>query len=55
MKLLVLLICALILSGCAMNFVKGEWVDLPDGRQVMCVGTSDSGVSCDWAGARKKP
>ncbi len=34
------------------NYVpQAKWVDLPDGRRVLCVSQSnytDAGISCDW-------
>lgn len=40
----------------AIGFVRPHYVDLPDGRQVLCVyeasSSSGGGPSCDWQNAR---
>jgi hypothetical protein len=29
------------------SYVHANWIRLPDGRKVLCIG-SDSGYSCNW-------
>ena len=55
----IMLLAALALTGCTSGTADkpgtatygwyAEEVTLPDGSKVMCVATSNGGVSCDWA------
>lgn len=54
-------LAAVTLTGCAggdphrtttdSGWVTAQYVDLPDGRQVICV-MSDTKISCDWESAK---
>jgi len=56
----------LLLTGCATTDQTGNYhlpahgdvngwsyiQDLPDGRQVICVGSTGGGLSCDWSNVK---
>ncbi len=50
---LIALLCVLsFLLGVSQNLPEtgAEVVQLPDGEEVMCVGTERGGITCDWMG-----
>lgn len=51
-RMIVIACLTAALTGCTAGIQPGEWVKLPDGRQVMCVERSGGGVDCDWANAK---
>ncbi|WP_326600528.1 hypothetical protein [Rhodococcus sp. PD04] len=67
----VLVLVAFLLAGCGASFddgagnetpgwIKPHYVNLPDGRVVLCVWEGDAingggGVSCDWTNAKRDP